>query len=97
MFDELQHAKELKGFRLKDFPSSHDKVVRAQPWIDHAENSSIYLVLADWNSNFLDECEVFDRGKFDDQIDAMSLLWMFLSKFIRRTKLQQIRVSGMYK
>jgi predicted phage terminase large subunit-like protein len=96
LFDELKHSKELKGFKLRDVSPSTDKVARAQPWIDYAENNSIYLVNANWNNDFLDECEAFDRGRHDDQVDAMSLLWLRLYKFIRRTKLQQVKVSGLY-
>jgi predicted phage terminase large subunit-like protein len=32
----------------------------------------VFLLQGAWNEAFVDECAAFDRGKYDDQVDAAS-------------------------
>jgi predicted phage terminase large subunit-like protein len=52
-----------------------DKLTRAIPWIDLAENGKVILVDGPWIEDFFDEAEHFDPetdAYHDDQIDGVS-------------------------
>lgn len=49
------------------------KVLRAQPWFNLIEAGRFYMVIGDWNADFLEELQNFPTGKHDDQIDAVSI------------------------
>lgn len=76
----------LRGIcQVKGYTVATDKLSRALPWIDLAENGKVFLVDGMWIPNFLDECEAFDPIKDaspDDQVDAVSGLF----KMVNRTK-----------
>jgi predicted phage terminase large subunit-like protein len=65
-------AKNLKGFDYAGMPTSGDKATRANPMRAQAQAGNVRLVRGEWNEAFLQEAEVFDKGKHDDQIDAAS-------------------------
>ena len=46
--------------------------VRAEPYAAQVQGGNVRLLGAPWNSDFLDEHEVFPSGKFKDQVDAAS-------------------------
>jgi len=62
----------LSGYSVRGVSIQGDKLMLAQPWIDRAETGAGYLVQGGWNRAFVDECEAFPNGRFDDQIDAVS-------------------------
>lgn len=96
LHDELKGSKELRGFRLyEDIPNT-DKVARAQPWIDLAENGRVFLLKERWNADFLAECASFDRGAHDDQVDTMSMIYSYLMKFFRQPSVRRVQVRGLY-
>ncbi len=43
-----------------------DSVSSCQPWMDRARVQMMYIVEAEWNEPFFDECEVFPNGTHDD-------------------------------
>ena len=46
------------------------KQVRAQPLAAQVQAGNVSLLAGDWVRAFVDECEVWPKGKFDDQVDA---------------------------
>ena len=46
------------------------KQVRAQPFAAQVQAGNVSLHAGPWVQAFWDECEVWPRGEFDDQIDA---------------------------
>ena len=58
----------------KGFASSANKRVRAQSIRGHMAMHGLYVpVFAPWYPDFESEVLAFDSGKFDDQVDAVSL------------------------
>lgn len=76
--------KNLKGVcMVQGVGVTTDKLTRALPWIDLAEQGKVFLVDGAWVPGFLDECEGFDPVKDstpDNQIDAVSLVFKMLSR-----------------
>ncbi len=70
----------LPGFAFYPDKKDVSKVVRAQPLSAMAEAGNIKLVKADWNKTFLDEIEIFPKGEHDDQVDAASGAFHYLSE-----------------
>lgn len=62
----------LAGYLVYADSPTGDKRTRAAPMAIQAEAGNVWLVEADWNKEFLDEYEKFDRGRFKDQVDAGS-------------------------
>ena len=81
-------VKRLRERRLyiarKAFPSKSDKVIRAASI--RGRMASIGLLCpfhATWFSAFKDELMKFNAGKYDDQVDCMSLVGQVLDKMVR--------------
>ncbi len=70
----------LPGFAFYPDKKDVSKIVRAQPFSAMAEAGNIKLVKADWNKMFLDEIEIFPKGEHDDQVDAASGAFHYLSE-----------------
>lgn len=65
------------------FPSRADKRVRAQSIRARMAMNGLYVPMAaDWYSAFKTELMMFDNGKNDDQVDALSLIGQVLDKMI---------------
>lgn len=61
---------------VRSLKVTQDKLTRALPWIDKAENGKVFLVDGDWVHPFLEQCEAFDPMQSvqrDDRIDSVSL------------------------
>jgi predicted phage terminase large subunit-like protein len=86
-YDELITAEGAAGYVIEGLQPVRDKVARAQWWIDRAESGLVYLMTGEWNRDFIDECEAFDTGAHDDQIDAVSLGMFMLAE--RGAEVQQ--------
>jgi predicted phage terminase large subunit-like protein len=72
---ELRREPELAGISVVDVASDRDKVTRCLEWSALVEQGRVYLVDdgSGWHEAFLRECEVFPRGKHDDQVDAVGI------------------------
>ncbi len=57
-----------------------DKVTRALSWANHAEAGRVALVRGPWIDDFLEEVAAFPTGRYDDQIDAVSLAIRMLAR-----------------
>jgi predicted phage terminase large subunit-like protein len=69
----------LDGYDVRSVPVSGDKETRARPFASQAEVGNVRMVVGGWNKAFLDEAIGFPLGKFDDQIDAVSLAYTSLA------------------
>lgn len=75
----------LPGFDLRGRRPSGDKETRAQPVAASAEQGEVILVKGAWIEAFLDELADFPEGLHDDQVDALSGAFEFLTGRSRRT------------
>lgn len=72
------------------FPSTKSKAQRAQSIIGRMALNGLYCPFgADWFPEFRRELLTFDAGKFDDQVDALSLVGQVLDKMISADKSSQ--------
>jgi predicted phage terminase large subunit-like protein len=62
----------LKEFRVTPVLATMNKLVKAQPFLAHAEAGKVFMVKASWNQAFVDELNDFPDGKWDDQVDAIA-------------------------
>lgn len=60
----------LMGFPAKFETVSGDKQTRSEPLESAFQGGLVILLIAAWNDSFVDEYVAFDRGKYDDQVDA---------------------------
>lgn len=74
--EEVKTALRGSGIIVKDTFPANDKLTRAIPWIDKAENGKCFLVEGPWVDKFLDQCEAFDplqSKQADDLVDSVSV------------------------
>lgn len=65
------------------FPSSKSKAMRAQSIIGRMAMKGLYCPFgASWFAEFRRELLLFDAGRYDDQVDALSLIGQVLDKMI---------------
>lgn len=55
-----------------------DKLIRALPWIALVENRKVFLVEGEWILDFLVEAQAFPASPHDDQMDAVSGVYVML-------------------
>lgn len=66
-----------------DFPSVKSKKMRAQSIIGRMAQNGLYCPFgSEWFAEFRKELLLFDAGKHDDQVDALSLIGQVLDKMI---------------
>lgn len=93
-------------FRVETLNPAADKVHRSQAARLRARAGKVKADKgADWWPSFEDELLAFPRGKYDDQVDAFSLVGQVLNKFIEaptqdemieEAREQEMEDSGMY-
>jgi phage terminase large subunit-like protein len=65
--------------RLAEFPSRYDKAIRARSIQARMATSGLFVpTKAAWFSAFREELLQFPAGKYDDQVDALSLVGQML-------------------
>lgn len=70
----------LPEFVVQGVPAVNNKLIRAQPFLAHAEGGNVYLLQDDsWNETFVKEFDSFPGGENDDQIDTVSAGYQKLS------------------
>lgn len=69
----VQEAVRRTFLPIREAKVDRDKVTRARLPAALAESGKIYVVQANWNKTFFDELTDFPSGRFDDQVDALSL------------------------
>jgi predicted phage terminase large subunit-like protein len=61
----------LTGFRVYADRVTGSKQVRAEPFAAQVQAGNVFLVrVGPWVEAFLDECETWPNGKYEDQVDA---------------------------
>lgn len=60
----------LAGFNCKADKVNDSKDFRAEPFAAQVEAGNVLLLRAEWNEDFIKECETFPDGSFKDMVDA---------------------------
>jgi hypothetical protein len=69
--------------RLIEFPSRYDKAIRARSIQARMATSGLFVPSkAAWLSAFREELLQFPAGKYDDQVDALSLIGQMLERLV---------------
>jgi len=68
----MHYTRLLAGFDFRGERVSGDKVIRAEPFAAQVEAGNVKIVRGRWNSDFLNELEIFPHGEHDDQVDSAS-------------------------
>jgi predicted phage terminase large subunit-like protein len=68
--DTLLRDPSLAGIALSKFVPHVDKITRAMPLLNRAEQRKVKLVAGPWNAAFLDELCSFPESDHDDMVDA---------------------------
>lgn len=69
----------LVGFDVDSTPPSGSKAARAMAVASQQQQGRVILQRAPWNKEFIAECAAFDKGRWDDQVDALSGGFNFLA------------------
>ena len=72
-FEKLRREPSIRGFALREVHVVDDKLSRAFAWLNLAEARALFLVRGPWIDEFIDEICRFPSGRFDDQVDAVSI------------------------
>lgn len=64
--------KVLQGYTFYGDKKTSNKIERAAPVSASAEAGNVKIVRGAWNKDFLDEIEIFPRGKHDDMVDVVT-------------------------
>lgn len=78
LIDDYQRTT-LDGYTVRGDTPTGSKTVRAEPVAARAEAGHIRLVTGGWNDAFLDEIQLFPDGAHDDQVDALTGAYGWLS------------------
>jgi predicted phage terminase large subunit-like protein len=60
----------LAGFYVYADKVTGSKQVRAEPFAAQVQAGNVFLRAGPWVEAFLDECETWPNGKYNDQVDA---------------------------
>jgi predicted phage terminase large subunit-like protein len=82
-FQANSFRQELRGWIVKARPVSGDKVTRFGPFSTQAEGQLVSLVRGKWNAPYCEELEGFPDVAHDDQVDATSDAFKFVSSVNR--------------
>ena len=63
----------VPGFKVVGVKLRGDKEQRAFHFSAAAQQNRVFVLRARWNNDFLQECANFPNGRFDDQVDAVSV------------------------
>lgn len=77
----------LAGYDVGGIPSTGNKEVRANPLAGRAEHGEVVLIRGGWNEDFLTEATAFPEGLHDDQVDAVSGAYAYLTPSWSPTKM----------
>ncbi len=77
---ELRRDREARRYAFREVRVVGDKLTRALTWLNLAEAGKLILVRGPWISEFIDEVAAFPTGRYDDQIDAVSVAVQMTSR-----------------
>jgi predicted phage terminase large subunit-like protein len=70
----------LQGWSVITELEEGSKSHRANPLAAQCEHGFVKLLEADWNKAFIDELCAFDKGAYDDQVDAAAAAFRGLTR-----------------
>lgn len=70
---------ELRGYSMSLHPIQGDKFTRALAVMTRVNQGRVKMVKGPWNKAFLDELKLFPTGRNDDQVDAFSGAYNYVS------------------
>lgn len=74
-----QFTRTLSGFTVSSKPVSGDKITRARPLAAQVNVGNVVMLRGEWNQTLINEMRNFPNGLNDDQIDALSLGFDYLT------------------
>lgn len=80
----------LVGFAAKFETVTGEKEDRSGPLESAMQGGMVFLLKGAWNDPFIDECVAFNRGKYDDQVDAASGAYNKLLEIIGKKRESRI-------
>ena len=80
----------LTGFTAKFETVTGSKEDRSGPLESALQGGLVVLLQGAWNDDFIDECVAFNRGKYDDQVDAASGAYNKLLEMIGKKRESRI-------
>jgi predicted phage terminase large subunit-like protein len=87
--DQLQDlCTTLSGYVVGGEPETGDKITRAEPYSAQVEAGNVHLVEGAWNLPYVVELEGFPSSAHDDQVDASSGAFNYLSDGIGAARLR---------
>ncbi len=77
----------LPGFDFNGIASTSNKVLKSQPFAAAVANDTVYVQVAKWNSDWLDEMTSFpEAATHDDQVDSASGAYSFVTGIYGKQK-----------
>jgi predicted phage terminase large subunit-like protein len=70
---ELRRDPAARRYPFREVRVYADKLTRALTWLNLAEAGKVFLIRGPWIDEFLDEVSRFPSGRYDDQVDAVSI------------------------
>jgi predicted phage terminase large subunit-like protein len=83
LLQDLAASPAADGFCIRAEKVTAEKAVRAGAWASAAESGRFHLLRGPWNAAFLTELETFPHGAHDDQVDAVSGAFGYLTRVSR--------------
>ena len=83
------------GYRIKADRPSGDKDTRLMPFADQAEAGNVFLLVASWNSAWLEEMTAIPNSTYRDQSDATS--GAFNKLVAKKEPARKFTSKGLYK
>lgn len=77
--DYLISDPRLRGYTIKRVPVQGDKLARLSGIAARSKYGKLKIVLARWNKEFLDELVMFPSAPHDDQVDALSGAYIYMT------------------
>ena len=65
-----QLLKKLKGFHATAKQVSGNKETRADSFSTYVNGGLVWMLIREWNADFIEEYRVFNNGMYNDQVDA---------------------------
>lgn len=92
LLQDLRQDPSAEGYFLRGVRVAAEKAVRAATWASQAESGRFWVLRAHWNAAFLAEAETFPHAAHDDQVDAVSGAYGYLTEVTRTRRL--IAIAG---
>jgi len=80
IIQDLRRERHLTRQAFRGVKVTADKMTRAAAWASRAEEGKVILVRGSWIPDFLEELAHFPNGRYDDQIDAVSVAVQMVDK-----------------